>query len=142
MSTLRIRTDHDRERVLDLIGRRKLPFTLTITKGAPRSVEQNKIQRLWLNEAAKQGDQTAEEYRGYCKLHFGVPILRSEDEKFKEVYDRVVRPLSYEDKLTIMMVPLDLPVTRLMTKKQKTRYLDAMYQHLTGQGFHLTEPKS
>lgn len=140
MSTIAIKSEYDRKRASLLIERRKLPFTVSLASGAPRSIEQNKLQRLWCNEAAEQGDQTAEEYRGYCKLHFGVPILRMENEKFREVYDRVVRPLSYEDKLQIMMVPLDLPVTRLMTAKQKTQYLDAMYQHFTGLGFRLTEP--
>lgn len=140
MSTIAIKSDYDRKRALALIERRKMPFTVSITKGAPRTIQQNKLGRLWLNEAEQQGDMTAEEYRGFCKLHFGVPILRAENDKFREVYDRIVRPLTYEFKLQIMMVPLDLPTTRLMTSKQKAQYLDAMYQHFRGLGFELTDP--
>jgi hypothetical protein len=140
VTELVLKSEFDRKRAIQLLGQRNLPLTVSIIQGAPRSIEQNKLQRLWLNEAAEQGDQTAEEYRGYCKLHFGVPILRAENEQFREAYDRVVRPLSYEAKLQIMMVPLDLPVTRLMTTKQKTQYLDAIYRHFTGLGFALTEP--
>ena len=142
MSAIAVRNEIDRKQALLLVDKRKLPFTLTLAAGAPRSIEQNRLQRLWLNEAAEQGDMTAEEYRGYCKLHFGVSLLRHENEKFREVYDRIVRPHSYEDKLQMMMVPLDLPVTRLMTTKQKTQYLDAMYQHFVGLGFRMTSPEA
>lgn len=105
-----------------------------------RSTDQNRLQRKWLAEAGAQGDMTPEEYRGYCKLHFAVPMLRWELPEFRERYDRIIRPLPYEQKLELMQEPLDFPCTRLMNKDQKTRYLDAMYQHFTGLGFRLTDP--
>ena len=105
-----------------------------------RSTDQNKLQRKWLLEAEAQGDHTAEEYRGFCKLHFAVPILRWELPEFKEKYDRIVKPLPYEAKLELMQEPLDFPCTRLMSKDQKTRYLDAVYQHFTSLGMRLTDP--
>lgn len=106
-----------------------------------RTVEQNKLQRKWMLEAQQQGDMTAEEYRGYCKLHFGVPIMRAENEEFRDLYDRFVRHLSYEAKMAFMMLPFDFAVTRDMDVNQKARYLDQVYVYLTGLGFKLTEPK-
>lgn len=104
-----------------------------------RSLAQNRLQRKWHLEAADQlRDGTAEEKRAYCKLHFGVPILRHESDDFRAQYDRVIRPLPYETKLALMAEPFDFPVTRLMTKDQKTRYLDAIYQHYSSQGARLT----
>lgn len=142
MSEIAIRCNTDKIAAIKLIEARDPPFTLSIRKGAPRSIEQNKLQRKWLNEAAEQlCDDTAEGYRAYCKLHIGVPILRNENEQFKEQYDSIVRPLPYDKKLEIMKVPIDLPVTRIMTTKQKTQYLDAMYQHFRGLGVNLTEPE-
>ncbi|WP_144984980.1 hypothetical protein [Halomonas sp. C22] len=105
-----------------------------------RSTDQNKLQRKWMLEAEAQGDHIAEEYRGFCKLHFAVPILRWELPEFREKYDRIVKPLPYEAKLELMQEPLDFPCTRLMNKDQKTRYLDAVYQHFTGLGMRLTDP--
>ena len=121
----------------------KLPCTVTIAKGKQRSIEQNKLQRLWLNEASEQlGDnQTAEELRGYCKLHFAVPILRDAHEDFREAYDRVIKPLPYELKIMAMMEPLDFSATRLMTTKQKTDYLDQIHVYLSGLGCRLTDPE-
>lgn len=107
---------------------------------AKRSLDQNRLQRLWCREAAAQGDMTEEEYRSHLKLHFGVPILRRDSEEYREAYDRILRPLPYEQKLAMMAQPLDWPVTRGMTKRQKTEYLDACWQHLTGLGFRLTDP--
>lgn len=109
-------------------------------KGESRSAEQNRLQRLWHNEAASQlRDESAEDKRAYCKLHFGVPILRN-DEKFKAQYDRVIKPLDYQTKLALMKEPFDFPVTRLMRVKQKTEFLDAIYQHYTGLGVRLSHP--
>ena len=142
MTTRVIKTEVDRALLLRFVKEHKLPFTVDITKGKRRSVEQNRLQRLWLNEIAEQlGDRTAEEVRGECKLIFGVPILRAENETFRIAYDAVVRPLPYPQKLAIMMEPLDMPVTRLMTTDQKTRYLDRLCQHFLEQGVVLTDPE-
>lgn len=136
-----IKSEGDRALIRDAIAKRKLPFTVNIAQGKGRTHEQNKLQRLWVKEAAEQlGDETAEEKRAYCKLHFGVPILRAENEEFCEKYDRLIRPLPYEVKLEYMAAPLDFPVTRLMTTKQKKQYLDAVYQHFRSLGVVLTEP--
>ena len=141
MTTRVIRNDEDLALLFRFLKAQKRPFTVDITKGKQRSTEQNKLQRLWLNEIAEQlGDQTAEQVRGYVKLTIGVPILRAENEAFRERYDEFVRPLGYEQKLALMMEPLDLPVTRLMSTEQKTRFLDGIAQHYAQQGVRLTEP--
>lgn len=128
--------------LIDFLKARRRPYTVDIVAGKHRTNEQNRLGRLWLNEAAEQlGDRTAEELRGMCKLQFGVPILRAENTRFREIYDLHVKPLPYERKLALMMEPLDLPVTRLMTTNQKTRYLDDVSRHFLEQGIVLTEPK-
>lgn len=125
-----------------LLQTREMPFTVSIAKGKKRSNRQNRTQRLWMNEAAEQlGDRTPEEVRGICKLTIGVPILRAENEAFREKYDAVVRPLPYEQKLALMMEPFDFPVTRLMSTKQKTAYLDEVNMKLAAQGVVLTMPE-
>ena len=84
-----IKNEQDKQRLIAFIQNQTKPITVTIEQGmiGKRSYEQNKLQRLWLNELAEQGDMTAEEYRAFCKLHFGVPILRHENDKFREAYD-------------------------------------------------------
>jgi len=139
--TRTIRTPEQLAQWETLLRGRKLPITVTVETGKPRTVEQNRLQRLWLTEIAEQlGDRTAEEVRGECKLTMGVPILRMENEQFREAYDKVIRPLPYELKLAAMMEPLDFPITRLMNAEQKTRYLDHMARHWAGQGIQLTMP--
>lgn len=136
-----IEDEPNRKLLLRFIEQQKLPFCISITPGRRRSIEQNRLQRLWCNEIAEQrGDTTPEEVRGYCKLTIGVPILRAENEAFCLRYDEVVKPLSYEQKMAIMMEPLDMPITRFMTTKQKTKYLDGVYQHFTEKGIVLTLP--
>ena len=126
-----------------LLQNRDLPITVNVVKGKDRTIEQNKLQRLWLQEAAEQlQDETIEQKRGYIKLHFGVPILRNENDEFKAAYDKVIRPLPYELKILAMMIPLDFPVSRLMKTGQHKRYLDDVHDYFTSQGVKLTEPES
>lgn len=139
-----VETDFDRKLLVSFIERQELPFTVNITSGGRRSIKQNKLQRLWMNEIAEQLPGTfesAEHARGYCKLHHGVPILREADETFRDHYDRVLRPLPYETKLACMMVPIDLPVTSRMTTRQLTAYLDAVHREFSSQGVMLTIPE-
>lgn len=143
-----VKTDQDRQTLIAFIENQPLPFTATIEKGVieKRSSDQNRLQRLWINEAAEQDTigMTAEEYRAYCKLHFGVPILRNENDTFAELYDSKIRdrvpPYSYEQKLEFMAMPWDMHVTRLMTIKQHDKYLNMMHNHFTSLGMILTIP--
>lgn len=135
-----INCETDRKSLVSLIENKKPPFSIVITDGRKRSIAQNRLQRLWMNEAAEQlHEYTSEEYRAYCKAWFGLPIL-CEDQTFSDLYDAVIRPLPYERKLELMAIPLDFEVTRKMTVAQKQRYLDAVYDHFTGLGVILTEP--
>lgn len=135
-----VNSEADREALIRLIQAREPPFTVEIVNGVRRSDEQNRLQFHWVKEAAEQLGTDVKEERAYCKLHFGVPILRAENELFREKYDRIIRPLPYEQKLDLMGEPIDFPVTRIMTTKQKTKYLDAICRHYAGQGVRLTEP--
>jgi len=142
MTTRIITSEVKREMLIKLIKGYDMPFTVDIRKGKHRSVEQNRLQRLLINEIAEQlGDQTPEEVRGYCKLTLGVPIMREESELFRQKYDAIIKPLPYEQKLQLMQEPLDFPVTRLMSTAAKTRYLDAIYQHFCEKGVVLTVPE-
>ncbi len=141
MTTRFLETDHDRRMLIRFLETQPLPLTVSLSKGGVRTLKQNKLQRLWLGEIADQlGDQSAEDIRGYCKLTIGVPILRAENESFRERYDAVVKPLPYEQKIALMMEPLDFPVTRLMTTKQHTAYLDGVHRHFSERGIMLTDP--
>ena len=141
MTTRIIENDGQRSSFLRFLEGQAPPFTVTVTKGKHRTVHQNRLQRLWCNEIAEQaGDQNPEQIRGYCKLTIGVPMLRAENEAFCAAYDANVKDLPYERKMALMMEPLDFPVTRLMTTKQKTKYLDEMYRHWAEQGMVLTIP--
>lgn len=142
MSTRIIDSEQDRSSAIKWLENHALPCTLNITKGRNRTNEQNRLQRLWMNEIAEQlGEDTAEYYRGFCKLNFGLKILCSESDEYRETYDKLMRPHGYEWNLAMMQIPADYAVTRLMTTKQKSEYLDAVWHHFTdNRGVKLTEP--
>jgi hypothetical protein len=137
-----VETEQARDMLVKFIQSRPLPFTATLTDGKHRTNDQNRLQRLWMVEIATQlGDRTPEETRGECKLTFGVPILRAENDAFRARYDEVIKPLPYEMKLKLMMEPISLPITSIMTTRQKTAYLDAIHRHYSGLGVELTNPE-
>ena len=106
-----------------------------------RSTKQNRLSFSWYKAAADQlKDQAADEYRAYCKLHFGVGIIKAENPDFAAQYDEVIRPLPYDKKLLVMMPPIEFPVTSLMSVKAMAQYLEAVEVHLAGLGVDLPKP--
>lgn len=121
---------------------RKLPITVTWTQGEVRSTAQNRLAQQWYSDITTQlGDQTREDVRAECKMRFGVPILRAENQAFQVSYDRVLKHLPYEEKLQAIR-DFDLPVTRLMTVKQMQAFLTEVQQHYIKQGVRLTDPEA
>lgn len=140
MVTRFIESPRDRDMLVRFLEGQKLPLVVTVERGSRRTAAQNRLQRQWVREIAEQLGDTPEHWRGYCKLHFGVGILKAEDEAFAREYDAVIKPLPYEAKLRLMQEPFDFGVTRRMTAKQKKAYLDAIHRHFSEQGVALTDP--
>lgn len=87
---------------------------------AKRSNAQNALLHAWYGQIADAlPEDDAMGWKCYCKLHHGVPILRAEDEEFRETYDAAIKGLRYEQKLHVMRI---LPVTSLMNKDQLSKY--------------------
>ena len=103
---------------------------VSVKSGKDRSINQNNHSHTWYGQIARElREDTELGVKCFCKLHFGVPILRAESDDFRIAYDATVKTMSYEQKLQVMTI---LPVTSLMTKKQIQQYLDAMQLHYHG----------
>ncbi len=112
----------------------------SITSGKDRSLDQNALAHVWYDQVVRElrEDDTLGVTR-YCKLHFGVPILRAEDDAFREFYDVAIKSnLTYEQKLKAMDA---LDVTSRMTVPQMKQYLDAMVEHYHERGVKLEAKK-
>lgn len=97
---------------------------VSVKAGKDRSLDQNAISHAWYEQVAQETrEDDAAGVKRYCKLHHGVPILRAEDDEFREFYDVAIKGLTYEQKLKAMDF---LPVTSLMTVKQLSAYLEAV----------------
>jgi len=143
MPTKIIREPEHIEAVATLLrGVNKLPITVTWSQGDPRSGQQNRLSHRWYADIARhRGDVTVQEVRAECKLIFGVPILRAENEAFRLSYDGILKSHRYEAKLKAIEV-FDLPVTRIMTKDQMVEYMSAIQRHWISAGAYLTDPEA
>lgn len=106
--------------------------------GKARSLDQNAISHAWYEQLARElREDDSLGWKCYCKLHHGVPILRAEDDEFREAYDSVIKGLTYEQKLIAMRV---WPVTSIMNKEQLSKYLEAMQADFLARGVRLEFP--
>ena len=132
----------NKKQCLDYINEIKTDEKYTVeVKKLSRSDMQNNTEFMWYKEIAlAKGDENPTDIRAYCKLHFGVPILREDNEEFRIAYDKAVKPLTYDKKLLVMVEPLDFPVTRIMTTDQMQRYMDCIQEFGYSVNAELTIP--
>lgn len=114
-------------------------FSFVPKFGKKRSLDQNAISHAWYEQVARElREDDARGVKRFCKLHFGVPILRAEDEDFRAAYNgSILRSLSYEQKIQAMDI---LSVTSVMTTKQLHQYMLDMQEHYRKHGVQLEFP--
>lgn len=111
---------------------------VSIKTGQDRSLPQNAITHAWYGQIARELREDDElGWKCYCKLHHGVPILRTEDDEFRDTYDFGVKGLTYEQKLKVMRF---FQVTSLMTKEQLSKYAEAVQADFARRGVLLEFP--
>lgn len=137
-----IRDEFSWKQFCDYVGRQRLAGKRPTFEEVPekRSLDQNSLSHSWYAEVSRaKEDISPLEAKCESKLHCGVPILRTEDDGFREFYDASIKPtLTYEKKLEAMKF---LPVTSLMSKKQLSQYLEDMQQYWGRQGVYLAFPE-
>lgn len=128
----------DEERLIAFLKAQPKPYTIEYHEGRVRSPEQNRLQWVWANTIAKVDGVPARDIQNDWKLRWGVPILIAESKAFARMWLKIESHCSYEEQHEFVR---DLPVTRIMTAKQCTRYLDQIHQWYTERGFDLAEPE-
>jgi hypothetical protein len=112
---------------------------VNIKAGKDRSIPQNAITHAWYAQIARELREDDEMgWKCYCKLHHGVPLMRTDDE-FRANYDAVIKALTYEQKLVAMRC---WPVTSLMTKEQLSKYAEAVRADFLARGVRLEFPEA
>jgi hypothetical protein len=110
--------------VIDTEHNKHKYLRISIVTGKDRTSQINRLLHAWFNQISEcRSEQSPIEVKNECKLRFFVPILRVEDEKFRENYDFAIKPLDYETKLKAIEL---MPVTSRCTNKQLIRGMEAM----------------
>ena len=142
MKTIVIRTPENRDYALSEV--QSLPadgsMMVKIKKVTHiRSTAQNALAWIWYKERGVETGNTPGYEHAFCKLHYGVPIMR-QDEEFRGAYDSVIKPLGYEEKLRFIEIT-QFPVTRLMDTARMAEYLDTIDRESAQQGIRLSHPE-
>ena len=137
-----IRDEPSLQTFLSYCGQERLQGRPVVVEEVPekRSLDQNAISHAWYAEVSDYlGDQSPLAVKCESKLWCGVPLLRAEDDDFRNFYDLAIRrSLTYEQKLEAMKV---LPVTSLMSKAQLSQYLESMQVYWRQAGVYLCFPE-
>lgn len=117
---------------------------VTIKEEGSQSDKQRNLSFRWYADLAKQKEGwTATDARAYCKLHFGIALLRETEPDYRDQWDSMFRDtLSYEQKLALMVEPHDYPVTRLLGVKGMIEYLDRVQRGMAEKGYWLSDPSA
>lgn len=113
---------------------------VSMRPGKDRTLDQN---ALWfamyqrIAESTQIGD--VEDARRYCKLHFGVLIMRRDCVEFLRGWNQLFLHLEYEQKLELMgpcslFGPDGFPVTRLFNRAQGVEYTNRIVDDFTSKG--------
>jgi len=130
---------------LTAMYREKKFVVVSLRPGKDRTLDQN---ALWfalyqrIAQMTEIGD--VEDARRYCKLHFGVPIMRKASEDFLHGWNQMFLNLPYETKLELMgpcslFGPDGFPVTRLFDRAQGIAYTDKIVDEFRGKGVHFDD---
>jgi hypothetical protein len=142
MATHVINSDESAQRFIGVIREQYMAhrfLRVSVKTGKDRSLPQNSLTHAWYGQIARElREDDALGWKCYCKLHHGVPILRAEDDEYRETYDAVIKPLSYEKKLVAMK---HWPVTSIMTKEQLSKYAEAVRDDFRNRGVMLEFPE-
>ena len=139
METRTVITSEEAKKLAEVVTGISLPFTLTWTEGAIRTPLQNSLIHKWFGEIARQQDDSAADVKGRCHVAYGVPI-RLRDPVWGRVWEVMFAPLSYEQQCFLFAKGI-LSMTRDMTTRQLTEYMDAMQRDYLAQGVRLTIPE-
>lgn len=125
---------------LTSLYREKKYVVVSMRPGKNRTLDQN---ALWFALYQRIAEMTSigdvEDARRYCKLHFGVPIMRADCQEFRDGWNRLFLHLPYEQKLDLMgpcslFGPDGFPVTRLFNRAQGILYTDRIVDEFSAKG--------
>ncbi|POA21540.1 hypothetical protein C1886_04510 [Pseudomonas sp. FW300-N1A1] len=125
---------------LTAMYRDKKFVVVSLRPGKDRTLDQN---ALWFSLYQRIAQMTqigeVEDARRYCKLHFGVPIMRCDCPEFRDGWNRMFLHLTYEEKLELMgpcplLGPDGFPVTRLFNRAQGIAYTDRIVAEFSAKG--------
>jgi hypothetical protein len=130
---------------LTTMYRDKKFVVVSLRPGKDRTLDQN---ALWfalyqrIAQMTQIGD--VEDARRYCKLHFGVVIMRADSDEFRDGWNRMFLHLDYEQKLELMgpcsiFGPDGFPVTRLFNRAQGIGYTDRIVAEFSAKGVVFTD---
>ena len=140
MTTHVIKTEEERARCMSKIKWLDLPATVTIKDGALRTLDQNALVHKWFGEIAGQrGDVTAADVKAEYHIEYGFPILMR-DRGWAGFHKTALAHLNHAQTVYALKKGW-VPVTRQMTVKELTEYMDAVSTDARGKGFHLTHPE-
>jgi hypothetical protein len=116
-------------------GKRPVVEILPVSRSTKQN---NSIYMLYSQVAEQAEDQTILDITRFCKLQFGVPILRASSPRFRGVWDKSLGlTLTYEQKIISMDF---LHVTSEFDRDEASQYIHTLLDYYNSNGFSIDPP--
>lgn len=129
--------ERDRKAWLAFMSAQPLPCTVSLTKGARRSLPQNSLFHSWVGQIAMETGETQGAAKGEVKLRYGLPIMERDNPAWMAKWEPLYGPLNYAQRVVLFEI---LPMTSLMTTRQMKELMDGMQRDYLQQGIMLIDP--
>lgn len=105
-----------------------------------RTLDQNSMINALYGQVASQAEDLAViDVRRYCKLHYGIPLLRANSVTFNQFYVAAIIGMEYEQKIMLMDY-MDVTSAKEFSVKMGTEYIDTIIREYSKQGYSLLHP--
>ena len=131
--------ERDRKAWLAFVSAQPLPATVSLNKGARRSLPQNSTLHLWAGQIAAETGQTQAETKAEIKLRFGLPIMERDNPEWVAKWEPLYGVLPYVMRLRLFEA---IPLTSLLTTRQAAEMMGAVQKEYLAQGIPLVDPEA
>lgn len=121
-----------------LEGQPQYVWLRPVSNSKARTLDQNALMWRIYGIIGKEQGLIPSEAHAFCKLHYGIPILRRDSDRFRAFYDAKIKAMPYASKLRLMEY---ISVSSLFTTKQAGEYIETIVREQAKEGLVIELPE-
>lgn len=139
MASRILRNRRDLQQWVNFLTGQAFPMTASYVSGAKRTNPQNATAAMWYAQIGAETGETPAQVKARCKLTHGRLIMQKDRPDWVTEWEPLYAPIPHHMRLKLFEA---LPLTRLLTTRQMSEYLDAVKREHEEMGIELVDPEA